>query len=343
MNSFIKIKKKQTKYYNYSKINTYRLIANEITRLLKRKKYLKLLKQKKNKRALQQVQQYTFRYIKRPLRRQLLKHIREQVDYETYQPITIGEFLCKEKYVTRFKLNSSMLGFSKTKSNKIGSNKLLRVKTFNTIHLFTGLININQLKKQKKNTYQQYFYKLHFPFGVYPYKWINNKGLIAQNNIGSFFNPYSKTPSIKKNKNFSLFLISKIKELSADIQKNQFSLTNIKYRVWTNEISLINSLPSSMGTICTIKNLDGFIVGVQGVPVFLYRNQLNLSLKKMKKKVYTPYLLLGDKIETSIYEIIRIEKRINIQLQKKIYSSKPNYKTNVQLTKLYKKLYNTVG
>ena len=49
MNSIIKIKKKQTKYYNYSKINTYRLIANEITRLLKRKKYLKLLKQKKIK------------------------------------------------------------------------------------------------------------------------------------------------------------------------------------------------------------------------------------------------------------------------------------------------------
>ena len=49
MSVIIKLKKKKTTYYKYSRINTYNLIANEITRLLKKKKYLKLLKQKTNR------------------------------------------------------------------------------------------------------------------------------------------------------------------------------------------------------------------------------------------------------------------------------------------------------
>ena len=61
----------------------------------------------------------------------------------------------------------------------------------------------------------------------------------------------------------------------------------------------------------------------------------------MQKKKYNPHLTLGKKITTSIYKIMRIEKRINIQLQTTLFTSNPTYKTNNQLIKLHKNLYNS--
>lgn len=247
-----------------------------------------------------------------------------------------GKYLCLEKKGLRIRTNSQVLNLlnlkdfkNLTNSKKIIQKRLLNefqiLKIFEYIRSEYAILSNTKIKFLKARQKLKQCKEFSFTFFIKPEKWIPNKGLWANYIDGFLFNPYSKTPPNLKNKDFqNIDYPSKIKEFYFEpIPKKYFRyflILDIKKKIWIIQSKKFKTNFKFLGSIYLYKFPYAFIVGIQGIPVLLHRNQLFLSCREMKK--FKSALKFTEFFFLRVFAKYKSEKRINVIIENRILYSK---------------------
>lgn len=285
---------------------------------------------------LEKFEEANFTQYNNIFKEMLLNNIKKTVDYTQQRKIfkNIQILMFQEKYGIRTKENAKTLTLIPQIFQIKKNFSLFKINNFQELQSFFNISSKKNFFLKREFLNKLFFFKLKITFLLIPYKWNNYKGLIANSNAGKLLNPYSKTPAQYKNKNFKKSKITQLKELEYYIlcneKYNEIPISHTKLQTWKTQTKNLNIKTLQFSTLCVRKKFYGYIVGTLGIPVILYRTELNLSSKQMQKNKRTKNLKKGHIIYSSIFDITSSEKRINLFLQN-LLKKKINYKTIKQM------------
>jgi hypothetical protein len=269
----------------------------------------------------------------------LIDKILNKAKYPSNTKIFIGTYFFLEKKGFRIQTNSNvfnMLNFQDSETFfHLNYQKFLKEYIVNDFEIlknfkflkseFVILCNnynttLNFLKAEQK---LKQLDRIKIPLLVCPKKWIPYKGMLATGFDDILFNPYSKTPKNLKNKVIkNFFFPTKIKEfycLPTFKKEYRYLLVlNIKQKVWDIQTKYIIKNLKYLGTIYVHRPAHFFIVGIDGVPVFLHWKELDFSHKKKTKILFK----FTDVLLFKIFAKYKDKKRINLIVNKKIVIEK---------------------
>jgi len=283
------------------------------------------------------------------------KFLEARLNFSFSKKNITGKYLFLEKKGLRIRTSSKILSLLRLEDFKFLCDynplRIVKKRLLDEFEILKFLIYLKSEYTVLSNTKTNFikckqkliqYNRFTFPLTIKPQQWIPNKGMWAKFLVGLLFNPYSKTPQNLKNKYFkNTFYPSRIKEFYFEpIPKKSFRyflILDIKKKIWIIQTKNIKNNFKFLGSIYLYKFPYAFIVGINGVPVLLHRNQLFLSCRQMKKfknsLKFTEFFLLR------IFAKYKSEKRINVIIQNRIISSK-NFELKLKILSNFLSYYN---
>jgi hypothetical protein len=295
--------------------------------------------EQKDKKQKSSFYEYSPEYITKSLNTILKKRL----DYSFGRAKVSGRFVCKEKNALRVITNARTLSIinreDKDKFLKISNQNKLALNFKKTLQEFNVLKTFENLKTEiailsNTNTRIKFRFQSiqelernYIRIRVRPKRWINNKGMIGETLQGFIFVPYSKTPFRFKNKkdHFGKYP-TRLKEDHYEPAPTGllrfFLLADIKRQIWLIQTKKLHRNLEVLGIVHRYKYPYAFIIGVNGVPVLLHRNQLFFSCRQMKQA--SGIFKFRSLFVFKVFAKYKSEKRTNVQIEKLLKFSKKN-------------------